>query len=104
MLLRAILGINLLLHGVVRLPKLDTFASGLSSAFEETVLPSMLVYGFGIALPLCEAAMGAFVLLGKWTREALAFGAVLMGVLVFGTAPREQCSTLGTQMLYALVY
>ncbi len=102
--LRITLGINLLLHGLVRLPTLPSFAKGLSQAFDRTVLPGWLVFAFALLLPVMEATLGLLITVGKWTRRALFLGAGLMIVLVFGTALRQEWSTLGTQMVYALVY
>lgn len=103
-LLRITLGVNLLMHGLVRLTKLGEFAQGLVRAFSETPLPSGLVYAFGLVLPCVEFGVGLFAILGLWARLALRVGAALMILLVFGTAMREQWDTAGTQMLYSLVY
>ena len=102
--LRLTLGVNLLMHGLVRLPTLSGFASGLVDGFAETLLPAALVRAFAFALPPLEALVGLLLVLGLFTRWALVGGGLLMAALVFGTALRQQWDTLGLQMIYALAY
>lgn len=102
--LRLTLGVNLAVHGLVRLPKLTAFADGLKGAFAETPLPGDLVWAFAVALVVAEAVVGALLVLGLFSRWTLVAGGLLMTSLVFGTALREDWATLGTQMLYALIY
>ena len=103
-LLRIMLGLNILMHGLVRLPRLGEFAGGLEEMFAKTILPDTLVVPFAYALPIAEAVVGALVLVGLWLRPALVAGALLMGMLIFGTALREAWGTLGSQMVYVLLY
>ena len=102
--LRLTLGINLLLHGLVRIPKLTGFADTLVQDFDATILPAGLVRAFALALPWVEALTGALLVLGLWTRWALVLGGLTIAMLVFGSALREQWDTVGTQMIYAIVY
>ena len=102
--LRAILGLNIFLHGVVRLPNLDGFAEGLVSAFTDTILPDALVRLFAYGLAPVEAGIGVLLLIGWRTRGALVAGQVVMAALVFGTALRQEWGTLGTQMIYVSIY
>ncbi|NOK10410.1 MauE/DoxX family redox-associated membrane protein [Corallococcus exercitus] len=104
-LLRITLGLNILLHGVVRLvggP--GAFADGLVKAFETSLLPGALVRPFAWVLPFAETAVGALLLLGLLTRHALAVGGLLMLALVFGTALRSEWEMLSVQMLYVGLY
>ncbi len=103
-LLRLTLGINLVVHGLVRVPKLTAFAEGMARDFQPTILPSGLVHFFGLALPFAEAAVGALIVVGMFQRAALVAGAVLIAALVFGTALLQRWDTLTQQMIYALVY
>ena len=52
---RITIGINFLLHGVVRLPKMEGFASGLSKGFEGTMLPPALVEPIRFWTTYCRA-------------------------------------------------
>jgi thiosulfate dehydrogenase [quinone] large subunit len=103
-LLRLTLGVNLLVHGLVRVPKLILFADGMARDFGATFLPWRLVHAFALVLPFAEAAIGALLVVGLWQRLALGAGALLILVLVFGTALLQRWDTLTQQMIYALVY
>jgi hypothetical protein len=56
--LRLSLGISSLMHGLVRLPILATFAAEMAKNFRGTVLPGWFVYSFGLVLPFVEALIG----------------------------------------------
>jgi thiosulfate dehydrogenase [quinone] large subunit len=103
-LLRVTLGINLLVHGLARVPRLAAFASAMAGDFGPTFLPSQIVYGFALALPFVEAVLGALIAVGLWQRSALAAGALLMLALIFGTALLQRWDTLTQQMVYSLIY
>ena len=102
--LRFTLGVNLLIHGVVRLPALGAFADGLVKLFAETPLPAFLVRPFAIGLTIEETATGLLLIAGLWTRWALVIGGLAIAALVFGTALRSDWNTVGIQMLYAAIY
>jgi thiosulfate dehydrogenase (quinone) large subunit len=104
-LLRVALGLNICLRGVVRWTSgLRTFAQSLLPMFQKTVLPVWAVYGFGYALPVVEALVGACILLGFQTRRALIFGSVLMLILTFGSTLRQDWQTVGIQLTYSFIY
>jgi thiosulfate dehydrogenase (quinone) large subunit len=104
LLLRLTLGINILLHGAVRLPVLSAFAEGTVRQFADTPLPAVAVRLFGLLLPFLETAIGLLLIVGLWTRWALVAGGLLIAALVFGTALRSDWETLSIQMLYAIIY
>jgi thiosulfate dehydrogenase [quinone] large subunit len=104
LLLRLTLGINILLHGAVRLPALGAFAEGTVQQFADTPLPAVAVRLFGLVLPLLETAIGLLLTIGLWTRWALAAGGLLIAALVLGTALRSDWETLSIQMIYAILY
>ena len=83
--LRLTLGINILVHGLLRLSQLASFADGLVQAFAKTLV-------------------GLLLTLGLWTRFALVGGGLLIIALLFGTALRSDWDTLGIQMIYAAIY
>jgi thiosulfate dehydrogenase (quinone) large subunit len=103
-LLRLTLGINLIVHGLVRVPKLAAFAAGMERDFQPTILPSALIHAFGLVLPFAEAAVGALIMIGLFQRAALVAGALMIAALVFGTALLQRWDTLTQQMVYALIY
>jgi thiosulfate dehydrogenase (quinone) large subunit len=102
--LRFTLGVNLLIHGAVRLPALGAFADGLVKLFAETLLPAFLVRPFAIGLTIEETATGLLLIAGLWTRWALVIGGLSIAALVFGTALRSDWNTVGIQMLYAAIF
>jgi thiosulfate dehydrogenase (quinone) large subunit len=87
--LRLTLGVNILLHGLVRLPQLASFADGLVQAFAKRLLPSQVVRLFAFVLPFAETLVGLLLTLGLWTRLALVGGGLLIIAPVFGTALRS---------------
>ncbi len=103
---RLTLGVNILIHGVSRIfePGGGQFAAQTASEFVGTPLPQGLVHVFLIVLPYMEAIVGAFITLGLSTRWALTLGGLLMTALVFGTALRDDWSTVGIQMIYSITY
>ncbi|MGA8500711.1 MAG: DoxX family protein [Candidatus Sulfotelmatobacter sp.] len=104
-LLRATLGLNILMHGTSRLlGGIGNFVSGMIKMFQNTVLPTAVVVPFGYALPWLEAALGLLIMIGFRTREALVAGALLMLGLTFGTALRQDWGVAGVQLLYSAVY
>jgi thiosulfate dehydrogenase (quinone) large subunit len=104
LLLRSTLGLSILMHGLVRLPRLSAFAEGLAKLFARTFLPVAIVHAFGVSLVFVETIVGLLILLGLWTRWSLLLGALTMAALVFGTALRSDWDTLAIQMLYAFIY
>jgi thiosulfate dehydrogenase (quinone) large subunit len=103
---RLTLGINILIHGAVRIfgPGAGAFAAKTASEFADTPLPRGFVHVFLVVLPSAETILGAFIILGLLTRWALTLGGLLITALVFGTALRSDFSTLGIQMIYAIAY
>jgi len=102
--LRLTFGLNILLHGLVRLPNMNGFVEGLVKNFADTPLPSFAVRLFAWSLPPLEVGIGMLLLLGLFTRWALVAGGLVMTALVFGTALRSDWETLGLQMIYSVIY
>ncbi len=90
-------------HGLVRIPKLAVFAGGMIKTYDGT-LPLALVSPFAYALPFIEFAIGALLILGLLTRYAILAGSLLMIVLIFGCAMKENWEAIGVQLLYGLLY
>jgi thiosulfate dehydrogenase [quinone] large subunit len=99
---RLMLGVNFAVHGLVRVPKLAGFRAGLVKQFAASPLPTPLVEAFATVLPFVEAGIGVLLLLGLFTRPALAAAMLVLTSLVFGSALLEQWDTVGTQMVYGL--
>lgn len=99
---RLLLGINFLMHFLVRLPKLAGFRAGLVKQFAATPLPAPLVEAFAAALPFVEGGIGLLLLLGLFTRPALVAAMGVMMSLVIGSSLLEEWATVGSQMGYGL--
>lgn len=104
-LLRAMLGVNIAMHGISRiLAGVGMFATGLEKEFAATQLPHFAVSAFGHALPWAEATIGLLILIGLATRFALVAGALLMIVLTFGSTLHQDWQIAGLQLIYAIAY
>jgi thiosulfate dehydrogenase (quinone) large subunit len=79
LLLRLTLGLNILLHGAVRVPALGA-VEGMVRQFTDTPLPAVAVRLFGLVLPFLEAAIGLLLTIGLWTRGALVASGVLRSI------------------------
>lgn len=99
---RLLLGLNFLLHGLVRLPKLAVFRAGIVKEFAAAPLPPALVSAYATALPFVEGGIGLLLVLGLWTRPALAAAMLVIMSLVLGSSLLEKWSLVGDQMLYGL--
>lgn len=103
-LLRITLGVNLLMHGLVRLfGDHASFVTKTSEGFKG-LLPDFALSLFGWALPPVEVLIGVLLILGLFTRAAAILGAITMIVLVFGMSLKQNWEVVGTQMLYSLIY
>lgn len=99
---RLLLGLNFLLHGLVRIPKLAGFRAGILKEFATAPLPPGLVSAYASALPFVEGSIGLLLVLGWLTRPALVAAMLLVMSLVFGSSLLEKWSLVGDQMLYGL--
>jgi thiosulfate dehydrogenase (quinone) large subunit len=105
--LRLALGINELMHGVSRIfmgAGLSGFLAFTQNQFKDAPLPVWQVRSFATIVPICELVIGTLLILGLWTRWALAFAAVLMWGIIFGTAMRGDWQIVFLQMFYSLLY
>lgn len=104
-LLRIVVGLNLLMHGVSRIVMgAGIFASKLVGQFVHAPLPQWSVWSFGMVLPAIEALLGFLLLIGLRTRAALVAASLLIMVLTFGSALVQDWPAAGLQLSYALVY
>ncbi|MEP3372898.1 DoxX family membrane protein [Winogradskyella eckloniae] len=99
-LLRISFGINFLFHGIVRLPNLEGFVTGMQNTFQNTLLPSFLVTPLAYSIPFIELTIGILLLINKYTKHTLigAFG--LMNVLVIGSSFAQKWDLVGLQATY----
>jgi thiosulfate dehydrogenase (quinone) large subunit len=98
------LGVNIALHGLVRVPDISGFSNGLVEQFSGTFLPSGMVYLSGYGIVIAEVVIGLLLLVGLYLRASLAAGMVLMIVLLFGTCLIQNWGTASSQMIYLGFY
>jgi thiosulfate dehydrogenase [quinone] large subunit len=104
-LLRAVVGTNLLMHGVSRtITGSGEFAAKLVMQFEHAPLPGWSVWAFGLTLPSIEGILGILLLIGLRTRATLIAASLLILVLTFGSALLQDWTAAGIQLNYAIAY
>ncbi len=103
--LRLGLCINMLMHGLVRIPKLPAFVAKSSAGFADTLLPEFLTTGFLYVLPFAELTCGLLILLGgQFSKWGYALGGLLIAALLFGTPLKEDWATAGIQTIYVIAF
>lgn len=101
---RIAMGLSLLMHGGIRIPKWAEFAESTASSFSETVLPHGLVYGFASVIIVVEVLSGLFLLFGGiFVRIGCAIGILLMGALMFGSGLIENWQAVSNQIIHVIV-
>ncbi len=99
-LFRISFGINYFFHGVVRIPNLEKFVSGIQNSFQESLLPEFLVTPLAYTIPFAELIIGLFLLLNKFTRETIIATFILMNILVIGSSFAQKWDLVGLQATY----
>ncbi|MGE8244199.1 MAG: DoxX family membrane protein [Sphingobacterium sp.] len=100
LLLRLGIAISMFGHGLVRLPKLNTFSQWMIASFEKSLLPKAMVLPFSYVLPVAESTVGLCLLIGLFTKPALIMGAGVLLILLFGTAMIENWEAIPSQLLH----
>ncbi len=98
------LGVNIAVHGFVRLVKLASFAAGMEKEFAKTFLPGPLVYFTGCGIAIGEAVLGSLLVAGLFLRPTLVAGMLLMILLMFGVCLLEKWDIAGLQLTYLAFY
>lgn len=104
LLARLPLAMSLFGHGAVRLHKLAEFSQWMTNSFSKSILPEILVRPFSYALPIVELMIGVLLLVGLFTRFALALGVLTMLVLIFGSSMIEQWNNVFIQLIYGAYF
>jgi thiosulfate dehydrogenase [quinone] large subunit len=104
-LLRAVVGTNLMMHGVSRMiTGSGEFAAKLVMQFAHTPLPAWSVWAFSLVLPAIECGLGLLLLIGLRTRAVLIAASLLILVLTVGSSLLQDWAAAATQLTYAAVY
>ena len=104
LLLRLAIAASVLGHGLVRLLKLSAFSTWMVNSFEKSMLPKILIVPFSYVLPLAEFIVGVLLFTGLFTTPALIVGAIVMILLIFGTALIENWEALPSQLIHVAFY
>lgn len=104
LLLRVGIGISMFGHGLVRLPRLNAFSQWMVGSFAKSMLPAELVRPFSMVLPFAELVIGFLLLIGLFTEPALISGAVLVLLLLFGTAMVENWEAIPSQLIHLVFF
>jgi thiosulfate dehydrogenase (quinone) large subunit len=101
--LRLSLGVDMLMHYVVRTWGISKdFVPVTEKMFEGNLLPMSWVHVFLTVLPYFEGLLGVLLILGFLSRWALTAEGLLVTVLLFGTALRSDWTVVSHQMIYLL--
>lgn len=104
LLARLPIGMSMLGHGLVRLPKLAAFSEWMTGSFSKSVLPEFMVLPFSYLLPVLELITGLLLLSGLFTRFAVLLGSAIMLMLIFGSCIIEQWENVFIQVLYGAYF
>jgi thiosulfate dehydrogenase [quinone] large subunit len=101
--LRLSLGVDMLMHYVVRTWGVSKdFVPVTEKMFEGNLLPMSWVHVFLTVLPYFEGLLGILLVLGLLSRWAITAEGLLVSVLMFGTALRSDWTVVSHQMIYIL--
>ncbi len=100
LIMRSAIGISLLGHGLVRLPKIAAFSHWMAGTFKQAMIPQAMVVPFGYILPFAEFGIGLLLLLGLFYRQALVAGSVVMSLLIFGSCMVENWDAIPSQLIH----
>lgn len=100
--LRLMLGVNMLGRSILRIPELDAFAGGMADNFSDTFLPETFVYIYAYLIVFTETITGVLLLLGWKTRWALFAVGILLVTLTFGQLLQSSFGTVANILIYAI--
>jgi thiosulfate dehydrogenase [quinone] large subunit len=95
------LAVSMLGHGLVRIPKLQTFSNWMVDKMAQSFIPEALILPFGYVLPIAEFIIGLFLIVGIFTRASLYAGLILMAMLVLGSSSTESWDGITPQLIHA---
>lgn len=76
-------------------------SAGLMKRFEGTYLPELMLMPYSYALPYIEVVLGLVLLVGLFSRQALAVTALLLLSLAFGVIVLKDYPTAAANTVYA---
>ncbi|MEW5925384.1 MAG: DoxX family protein [Candidatus Zixiibacteriota bacterium] len=103
LLIRLMLGLVFLAHGLEKLIEYRDTVETMAETFDETWLPMVIVYGFLYILPFIETAIGISYLMGFKYRATLVATAILLAILTFGLAVRGDYEPVSRNLVYFFI-
>lgn len=105
LIIRVGLGLNIFLHGFVRIGDgRDNFKKVIEAEFSGTVLEGKTAGVFALYLPLIEFVIGLLLLAGLFTETAIVAGSLVMLFLIVGKSIKSDWQTVTFQMVYVAFY
>lgn len=101
---RLSMGVNFLLHGLVRFPKLQGFKDWMLGYFKDSLLPLWSVEIWASILPFLEFGIGLLLIIGLCTKKTIIFGSSVIIVLIIGSCLKENWEWVSFQMIYSLYF
>jgi len=96
------IAVSLAGHGLVRIPKLQSFTEGMVKSMEKSAIPEELMTPFGYILPFLEAIAGISLLIGFKPKLTIYAAISVMTILIFGSSSVENWSAIEAQLLHSL--
>tara|TARA_R110001583_G_C5631229_1_gene407062 strand:+ start:173 stop:568 length:396 start_codon:yes stop_codon:yes gene_type:complete len=104
LIVRVAVGVSMLGHGLVRLPKLQGFSAWMLKTFENSLLPEIMVLPFSYTLPIAEFLLGMLLVLGLFSRISSIVSAIIMILLIFGSTLIENWGALVPQFIHVTLF
>lgn len=101
--LRLVFGINMFVHGLVRIGNISGFVDSQVGLYKDIAIPPLLIAIPAYLIPIVEFAVGLLLILGLQTRKALIANFLLMMTLMFGVCLLQKWDIAGSQLVYNLV-
>lgn len=102
-LLRLLIGVNFLNHGLTRIGDIPGFVESMVAAMEASYFPEPLVRVNAFLVPIVELIMGVLMIVGWRTRAALTVTSALMVILMLGVTSVQNWDAAGSQLVYGLI-
>lgn len=102
-LLRLLIGVNFLNHGLTRIGNIPGFVESMVKAMEASYFPEPLVRINAFLVPIVELIVGGLLILGWQTRIALIVTSSLMVILMLGVTAVQNWQAAGDQLVYGLI-
>ncbi len=100
--LRLPIALSLFGHGMVRIPKLQTFHNWMCDFMAPSILPHFLVSTWAFVLPFIETILGILLIIGYQSKYTIYTALTLMSILILGCSSIENWSAIEAQLIHAL--